>query len=202
MAAEIAPLGALAPGARLLEVMPFGGAYTARLLRTYPELGELVVAELSPRNLEFVRLRVANEGLPAERLTPLVMAGPRLPAADASMDAVFLPQILEGVPEPAALLAEARRVVKPGGRVVVTMRNACSWFGLHYRLSIATGQVPNFGPYRPRSPQRLARWCAKAGLDPRSRVGISPLPSRIGQVWRGLGAGWCRLVAVELTPRS
>ncbi len=42
-----------------------------------------------------------------------------LPLGDASVDAVALVTILEFVPDPARAVAEARRVLRPGGRLVV-----------------------------------------------------------------------------------
>jgi ubiquinone/menaquinone biosynthesis C-methylase UbiE len=46
-------------------------------------------------------------------------AGEALPLDDASADAVLFVQSLHHVPEPAAALAEAARVVRPGGAIVV-----------------------------------------------------------------------------------
>jgi SAM-dependent methyltransferase len=44
-----------------------------------------------------------------------------LPLAGASVDHVLCTQVLEHVPEPAAVLAEAARVLRPGGRIHVTV---------------------------------------------------------------------------------
>jgi SAM-dependent methyltransferase len=43
-----------------------------------------------------------------------------IPAEDASFDVVLCLQVLEHVPEPAAAVRELRRVVKPGGRVLLS----------------------------------------------------------------------------------
>ena len=44
-----------------------------------------------------------------------------IPRADASYDAVVLTQVLEHVPDPWAVLAEIRRVLKPGGRLLLSV---------------------------------------------------------------------------------
>ena len=178
--AEIDLVGTLAPGAVLAEIMPYGGTYTARLKRRHPVGVSIHCLDLCHHNLDFVRERVRREVGNDDGIHFGVMEGGRLPLADASVDVVFLPQILEGVPGRAAFLDEVARVLKPGGRVVATVRNALSWFGLFYLRSVWSGQVPNFGPYLP-----LPSLQVQGELGRRfrrlSETGISPLPNAIGR---------------------
>jgi SAM-dependent methyltransferase len=55
--------------------------------------------------------------------------GDRWPIADESIDVVLSTETLEHVPEPSVFLAEAFRVLKPGGRLVLTVPFAARW---HY----------------------------------------------------------------------
>jgi SAM-dependent methyltransferase len=50
----------------------------------------------------------------------------RLPFADGAFDTVFCSQVLEHVPEPWLALAEFRRVLKPGGHLILTVPHL-SW---------------------------------------------------------------------------
>jgi SAM-dependent methyltransferase len=45
----------------------------------------------------------------------------RMPLADASMDVVLITQVLEHIPEPIAVIAEIRRVLKPGGTLLLSV---------------------------------------------------------------------------------
>lgn len=47
----------------------------------------------------------------------------RLPLEDASMDLGYCSEVMEHIPDPAALFAEAHRVIKPGGYFLVTTKN-------------------------------------------------------------------------------
>src|ERR1700754_684513 len=48
------------------------------------------------------------------------LTGP-LPFGDGSFDAAMLTQVLEHVPEPSGVVAEVHRILRPGGRLLVTV---------------------------------------------------------------------------------
>ncbi len=58
-----------------------------------------------------------------ERIVHDLNADPKLPFADASFDAVVCTVSFEYLTQPHAIVAEAKRVLKPGGMLVVTVSN-------------------------------------------------------------------------------
>jgi SAM-dependent methyltransferase len=56
-----------------------------------------------------------------------VMAPDRLPFADACFDSLLLDNVLEHIAEPGPLLEEARRVLRPGGRLLVGVPGRRGW---------------------------------------------------------------------------
>ncbi|MEO8445308.1 MAG: methyltransferase domain-containing protein, partial [Gammaproteobacteria bacterium] len=52
-----------------------------------------------------------------------------------SIDAVFLPHVLETADDPYAVLREADRILRPDGQVVVTGFNPWGWWGVRHYLS-------------------------------------------------------------------
>jgi SAM-dependent methyltransferase len=105
---------ALGPGDYLLEVGCGGGA----MLKTALESGcRAAAVDHSP---EMVRLaRETNASAVAEgRLEVLESDAKSLPFADATFTCAAMTGVLGFLPDPAAALAEIRRVLRPGGRFV------------------------------------------------------------------------------------
>jgi SAM-dependent methyltransferase len=103
-----AELGLVGAGP-LLEVGAGSGAVTRRLRARWPDL-DVIALDLDPV------LQAAAAGAGAPRLRADAVA---LPLPDASVGGVLLRYVLQHTPDPARVLAEARRVLRPGGALVV-----------------------------------------------------------------------------------
>ena len=91
------------------------GAGTGANLGLFPEGAEVVMAEPDPHMLKRLRRKVSESGADIE----LVEAGAeRLPFEDDSFDTAVFTLVLCTVPDPKAALAEAARVLKPGGQLL------------------------------------------------------------------------------------
>jgi len=169
---EIAALPDLAAGARLVDVMPWGGTGTTELRRRFGPDVHLHVAELSRHNHLFILERLRQEGLSDADVHEDLMVAGRLPYDDASIDAVFVGQTLEHMPEPWRVLDEVRRVLKPGGTLVVSARNKWSRYGWSWWRRESRAPVPNLGPFVPLSARALHRELA-ARFDLADAFGVS-----------------------------
>jgi SAM-dependent methyltransferase len=101
----------LTPGTRLLEVGCGVGAVLGILGEAFPGTA-LAGVDIEERQIEVARSHLQALGLTAD--LRVADAG-SLPSADASFDHVWMMWFLEHVPDPVAVLREARRVLVPGG---------------------------------------------------------------------------------------
>lgn len=102
----------LPPGARVLLI----GAGTGLDLEYLPPDADVTAIDVTPAMLRRLEGRAAATG---RRVTARVMDARHLDFPDAVFDGVVMHLILAVMPEPARGLAEAARVLKPGGRVAV-----------------------------------------------------------------------------------
>ena len=105
----------LPPGGALLDIGCGTGAFLRRLAAT-GHRGVLVGVDTSRAAVDAVR------GVPG--VTGHLASATALPFADASFDAVTARHMLYHVPDPVAAIAEARRVLRPGGRFAAVVNVA------------------------------------------------------------------------------
>src|SRR6202161_3959946 len=102
------------PRGRLLDI----GTGTGRVLELLaPRVAQGLGVDASKTMLALARARLARAGLThaAVRLADMY----RLPLADASFDIAVLQMVLHYAEDPAGVLAEAARVLRPGGKLIV-----------------------------------------------------------------------------------
>jgi ubiquinone/menaquinone biosynthesis C-methylase UbiE len=112
-------LGARAHG-RVLEV----AIGTGRSLPCYPAGVTITGIELSPAMLAIARQRATSLGIDADLREG---DAEHLPFGDASFDTVVCALALCTIPSPAAALAEMRRVLTPGGSLLLLDHVGSTW---------------------------------------------------------------------------
>ena len=119
------------PGRRVLDV----GCRYGALTRAYLEGNQVVGIDVDRWALgEAARLGIETQWADAEE---------GLPFEDESFDVVVAGELLEHVRDPAALVGEARRVLRPGGTFVGSVPNG---FRLKNRLRFLAGRWPETDP--------------------------------------------------------
>jgi len=105
------------PGERVLEVGPGAGYYALPVARWLEPGGTLDVLDVQRKMLDYVARQAAEDGI--TNVVPTQADARALPYPDASFDAAYLTLVLGEVPDQERALRELRRVLKPGGRLVV-----------------------------------------------------------------------------------
>jgi 2-polyprenyl-3-methyl-5-hydroxy-6-metoxy-1,4-benzoquinol methylase len=103
------------PGGRLLEVGCGNGRQLERLAQAGWKVEGLDFDERAVQTARKLGLDVKTGDLESARYP------------DAHFDAVILSHVIEHVPDPVGLLAECRRVLRPGGQLVLATPNSDSW---------------------------------------------------------------------------
>lgn len=119
------------PGRRVLDL----GCRYGALTRWYLDGNEVVGVDVDREALaEAAKLGIETHWGDVEEPFPF---------PDVSFDVVVAGELLEHVREPAGVVAEARRVLRPGGRLVASVPNA---FRLKNRIRFALGRRPETDP--------------------------------------------------------
>ena len=167
-------------GSRVLDVGCGGGLLAEALARA----GARVTAiDLAPAMIEVARLHAAESALAVDyRLSSAEeVAG----AEPAGFDVVTCMEMLEHVPEPAAMTATLAQLLRPGGALFVSTINRTlrsfllAIVGAEYLLNLIPRGTHEYE--RLIRPAELARWARAAGLTLSAMAGIelNPFTERV-----------------------
>jgi SAM-dependent methyltransferase len=154
---EALPEAHIPRGGRLIDVGCGTGNGLLIFHETFGVAG--VGVDVSSGMLGIAQAKLTDRGLPIELHC---LDGQNLPFDDDTFDSGVSFEVLEHTPDPARLLAELARVVKPGGTVVVTTPNTL-WEPVHW-LAAATGLHHSEGPHRDVSRREILEGLRTAGL--------------------------------------
>jgi SAM-dependent methyltransferase len=104
-------------GERVLEIGPGTGYYALEAAEWIGRDGRLEIFDLQQEMLDHTMRRARERGL--DNVAATQGDATRLPFDDASFDAAYLVTVLGEIPDQDAALRELRRVLRPGGRLVV-----------------------------------------------------------------------------------
>lgn len=166
----------LMAGEALGELLDIGTG-TGRMLRLLGVAAETAVGiDISREMLVLARSNLHAAGL--DHLSVRQGNMYQLRFADGSFDTVTIDQVLYRAEQPAEVLREAGRVLRPGGRLLLV-----EFLTGESAASPAAGDVPI-------TSAALARWCAEAGLRPEAseQLAARPWPLVVSVARRPLAA--------------
>ena len=138
--------------------------------------------DLADRSVELARRNLALHGVAAQGLC--VADGEALPFDDDHFDVVYAHGVIQYTPDPARLISEARRVLKPGGQAIFMVYNRYSWLNVLStlaRVDLEHADAPVLRTCSMREYRRLLSGFASTLIVPER----FPVPSRLHAGWRG-----------------
>jgi 2-polyprenyl-6-hydroxyphenyl methylase/3-demethylubiquinone-9 3-methyltransferase len=163
-------------GRRVLDIGCGGGLLAEGMARRGARVTGI---DLAPGAIEVARLHALEAGIAVDYR--LVAAEAHAESKPGGYDLVTCLEMLEHVPEPAAIVAAIARLVRPGGDVVCSTinRNAKSFalaiVGAEYLLGLLPRGTHQYA--RLIRPSELARWARDANLETLDLAGLEYNPA-------------------------
>ncbi|MFY9913249.1 MAG: class I SAM-dependent methyltransferase [Nocardioidaceae bacterium] len=132
-----------APGERVLELACGVGSVGLAAATLVLPGGEVVMSDVAPEMTEIARRRATAAGLSHVSTRDLDLA--KIDEPDAAYDVVFCREGLMFATDPESAVAEIRRVLRPGGRVAISVwgpREDNPWLGLVFDAVTAETGAP------------------------------------------------------------
>jgi SAM-dependent methyltransferase len=126
-------------GCDVLEIGCGRGDFTIELARRFPG-ARIIGVDFSPAAIDVAKTRQRDATVSFS-----VADAQDLPFADGSFDWILTCECFEHVPSPARMARQMRRVLRPGGRFVLTTENYLNGMMLSWLNSSVTGRPFNSG---------------------------------------------------------
>jgi len=154
------------------------GTGTGRMAELFaPRSAHVTAFDKSPEMLRIARARLQH--LPTDRVELVKGDFTRLPFADARFDTVLFHQVLHYAQEPEAVLAEAARVARPGGRIAVVD------FAAHDREELRERHAHARLGF---SDEQMLALLSDAGFTPASPIALPGRPLTV-KIWTAVKDG-------------
>lgn len=121
VAARLVAMAALRPGERALDVGTGTGMVPFEVARVAPDTCSVIGADISTGMIEKARRKATEAGLSESRVSFRQMDAEALSLRDAEFDVVLSAFALGHIPHPDRAVAEMFRVLRPGGRLLLTV---------------------------------------------------------------------------------
>ncbi|KFL37632.1 bifunctional 2-polyprenyl-6-hydroxyphenol methylase/3-demethylubiquinol 3-O-methyltransferase UbiG [Arenimonas donghaensis] len=170
-------------GARVLDVGCGGGLLSEALAA---EGARTTALDLAPELIEVARLHLLESGLDVDyRLQSVESMAAEMPG---HFDAITCMEMLEHVPDPASVLRACARLLKPGGRLLLSTLNrtpaafALAIVGAEYIARLLPRGTHDYKQFI--KPSELGAWLRAAGLSLQDVSGLAYDPVR-RKAWVG-----------------
>lgn len=191
----------LRSGDAFLDVGSGPGYLTCEVAEEVGPGGRCVGVDLSTQMLDAATAEARRRGLDG-RVTFVSGDATDLPLEDSSFDAAAVVQVLEYVPDVGGALAQLRRVLRPGGRLVIvdTDWRSCVWHSDDRDRTDAVLRVWEEHFVHPHLPVRLPVFLREAGFT-QSEAAVVPI-LHVGSLEDTYSAGMLDLITAFVERRD